>query len=400
MKTNMTMRPTPSNQDLSGATPFFMTHRQAASMVASTIIGVGVLTLPRSTANIAAQNGWLSTLLGAVLSMLVFSLIIILSGRHPGQSIVQYAPALLRIGRRRWIGFVLSIPFFVTLLIYWSGNTALAARIFGEVVVTTVLKRTPIEVIISTMLITACVLVMHDIEVLVRVNEVLIPIVLIPVVIIGLFSLQSAQFENMLPLFQLDWGAFLKGTALSVGSYIGFEVMTMFGAHCEQSGTPIRHQLLGILIPGIVYTMIVFSGIAVFGVDELRLLAWPTLELVKTTAVPGSILERLESAFLGVWVAAVFTTLGNFYYAAAMLVKETLRLKSHRWPALALLPLFYWLSLLAPNMQVLFDFTMSWNVIGFMTSACIPIILLLLSLIRGRTPNGTTAAPESTEQQE
>ncbi|MBB3114513.1 spore germination protein [Paenibacillus phyllosphaerae] len=382
MNEAIVMSPTPSDEDLDDSVPFRMNNRQSGALIASTIIGVGVLTLPRSTASYAAQNGWISALIGSVFAMLLLSLISTLVRRHPGMSMVGFTRQLLTPGRHKRIGLLLALPFLLSYALYWTSGTALVARIFGEVVTTTVLKRTPLEVIIGTMLITAFILVMHDIEVLVRVNEVLLPLIVIPLAIIGLSSLQSAQLVNLLPMFQVNWWGFLKGTALSTTSYLGFEMLMIFGAIGEQSGKPLRYHLLGVAVPGLVYSLIVFSGIAVFGVDELELLAWPTLELVKTTEVPGLILERLESAFLAVWVAAVFTTLGNLYYGTCTMLKEIMGLKHHRWIALALLPLFYWTSLQAPNVQVLFELMSRWDLFGLFNASVIPLFLLILSFMR------------------
>jgi spore germination protein len=142
--------------------------------------------------------------------------------------------------------------------------------------------------------------------------------------------------------------------------------------------------VLGIAIPGVIYTLIVIAGISVFGKEELALLAWPTLELVKTTEVPGLILERLESAFLGVWVAAVFTTVGNLYYATALTIKQVFRLKGHRLIACALLPVFYWLSLKPPNIHVLFKYQSIIGYTGGVLAFLLPACLLLLAILRKR----------------
>lgn len=363
---------------------FVISVRQSGSMIASTLIGIGVLTLPRVTTEFSGNAGWLSAIGGAMLAMLAMFAITKLAKRHPGETIVEYVPALL--GPKRWpiIGLMIGFPIFIIFVVYWGISTTLVARMFGEVVIATVLTKTPLEIIILLMLGTAFVLVMYDEEVLARVNEILLPIIIVPILLIALSSLQSARLDNLLPLFQVSWGSLLKGIAITSFSYLGFEIMTIFFARTEQTGKLMAGSLIGIAIPGIVYTLIALSGIAVFGVEELKLLAWPTLELVKTTAVPGLILERLESAFLGVWVAAVFTTVGNLYYATSIMLQRMFKLRGHRWIAFALLPVFYWLSLLPPNVQKLFEYSRWLNYLGGLLALIIPLILLLLSLARKR----------------
>lgn len=359
-----------------------ITPRQSASMISSTIIGVGVLTLPRVAASYAEQSGWISVLLGAALSMIGLAIITVLSRKYPGMTMVGYTDRILGSQSAPMIGKLLSLPIIVGYVAFWSVNTVIVARIFGEVVITTVLTRTPLEVIIGTMLFTAMTLAVYPVEVLARVNEILLPIILIPVLIISLSSFQSSRLENLFPLFDVNWSSFLMGVAASAISFYGYEIMSVFLANTDSKKNYMKHNLYGIMIPGAVYTLIVVSGISVFGTDELSLLAWPTLELVKTTEVPGLILERLESAFLGVWVAAVFTTVGNLYSASVITVRQILGLKKGRIIAIALLPLYYWLSLRAPNVHALFKYQTYIGYVGVIFVFIIPLLLWIISLVR------------------
>lgn len=315
--------------------------------------------------------------------MMAMAVIVKLSNRYAGQTIVEYTARILGPAKHPLAGRIIGFPLFAAYFAFWATSTALVARTFGEVVITTVLTKTPLEVIISTMLITAFIFVMYDEEVLARVNEILLPIIVIPVLVIALSSLQSSRLYNILPLFTGNWTSMLKAVILTAGSYLGFEVMTLFLAHTELGKKRMSSSMIGIAIPGFIYVLIVISGISVFGVDEMRLLAWPTLELIKTTEVPGLILERLESAFLGVWVASVFTSVGNLYYATASVVRETFKLRSHRWVAVVLLPMFYWFSLMPPNMQKLLEYKKWGGYAGIVLAFIVPIVLLILSYIRG-----------------
>ncbi|WP_199622332.1 GerAB/ArcD/ProY family transporter [Paenibacillus alkalitolerans] len=357
--------------------------RQSSSLVSSTIIGVGVLTLPRATTEYAKQSGWLSVVLGAICAMVAVAVITSLARRFPGKSIVAFSAEILSLGRNKTAGRVISFPFLLLYFAYWGFTTVIVARIFGEVVITTVLTETPLEVIITTMLLTSLVLIFQDVEVLARVNEILLPIIVIPVLIIALSSYQSAKLYNLFPMREgVDWMSFLTGIMYTSFSYLGFEVLTLFLAHTHSDRKLLRLNLLGIAIPGLVYTLIAFSGIAVFGVDELRLLAWPTLELVKVTEVPGLILERLESAFLGVWVAAVFTTTANLYYSSCLIIKQMLGFKGHRIIALVLFPAYYYISLLPQNIHSLFEYQTHLSFVGAIIALIIPLILLIVAVIR------------------
>jgi len=380
--------------------PFQITIRQSSALIASSLIGVGVLTLPRRTVETSGESGWIVAIGGTLLAMLALAVIIKLSNRHPGQTIVEYASRLLGPRRYPLIGRIVGFPLFLAYFLFWATSTALVARTFGDVVVTTVLTRTPVEVVIATMLITAFIFVMYDEEVVARVNEILLPIIVIPVLVIALSSFQSARIDNLLPVFDGNWSGVVKGIFYTASSYLGFEIMTIFFADTEQGGKRMIGGMVGVAIPGLIYVLIVISSISVFGVEEIRLLAWPTLELVKTSEVPGLILERLESAFLGVWVAAVFTTVGNMYYATAAIARRTFKLKSHRWIALFLLPAYYWFSLIPQNGEMLLKYGRFISNGGMIIAYFVPVLLLILSFARGgRKRDGQTQPGQATSDQ-
>lgn len=393
---------TPKTESNKSESPqFVITARQSASIVASTAIGVGVLTLPRTSVDGIGEGGWLSPVWGGIVACIVMYVISKLTLRFQGESFVEYGARILGSERHPWIGRVIGFPFFICAIVMWALVTGMVARVFGEVVITTLLPRTPLEVVIGTMLIVCFLIVMHDVEVLARVNEFLLPLILIPILLIAISSFKSAEIDNLLPLFHFDVGSMLKGTLSAASSYLGVEIMLVFSDRL----TPAPNKLvmlnsIGVAIPVVVYTLITIAGISVFGVKELGMLTWPTLELVKTTEVPGAILERVESLFLAVWVVAVFTTVGNFYYAAVRTTTKVFRVSSQRWIASLLLPFIYFISMKIPNLKALFEYQgLLGKAVGIFAFT-VPLCFLLLAILRkqkviitngqsGRNPSDT-----------
>lgn len=368
--------------------------RQSACMIASTAIGAGVLSLPRSAAELANQSGWYAVLLSTVLAMAIVSVMTILIRRFPKASIIEFSRDILGIGNNRVVGYILSFPLLALLLLYWVACTVLSARLFGEVVVTTLLPTTPLEVIVGTMLFTGFFLTFYNVEVLARVNELFLPLIAVAVLLIAISSFQQAQSYRLFPLREdILWGElFLTVFQIFSTSLLGFEVMLLFSEYIRQSPNLVHSHVGGILIPGMLYTLITIAGIAVFGSEELGILMWPTLELVKMTEVPGLILERIESAFIGVWVAAVFTTTGNFYYAVCLMLKKLFRLKSQRLIGAALLPVFYWMSLQPRNIHVLFEYVRYVTLVGGIYIIGVPILLLVLAWVRKKGAKGAAVS--------
>lgn len=358
---------------------------QQTSLIASTLIGVGVLTLPRTTSAKLYEAGWIAPLIGSFWVFLSVWMIAKLSDRFPGKTFIEYSSIVWGSPKNPRLGKWLSLPWVLSYLLYLYFTTAIVARVFGEVVVTSVLLDTPLEVIIITMFLLAQMLCMHEVDVLARINELLFPLILFPVLFIAIASFQKAEWNNMLPLYRASGKALFEGIYETVYSFSGYEIMLIFYAYAHENQSKVKAGFYGIGIATFVYTLIVLAGIVVFGFEELQRVSWPTLELVKTTQVPGLILERLESAFLAVWVAAVFTTVANGYYAMVYGLRQLFK-KGIQFQriisALLFIPLFF-ISLWPQNIVDIFRASSYLGIFSLYLNLGIPLLYLLVVFARG-----------------
>jgi spore germination protein len=114
----------------------------------SMIIGVGILTIPRGLAQeVGTPDGWISAILGGLLTMLLVFLYTRLQSHFPGKNLIQYMEDG-RIGK--WIASATSILF----IIYFVAILAFEARILSLVVSMYLLINTPTEVIVALILLT------------------------------------------------------------------------------------------------------------------------------------------------------------------------------------------------------------------------------------------------------
>ncbi|MED4753827.1 endospore germination permease [Brevibacillus choshinensis] len=358
---------------------------QQTSLITSTLIGVGVLTLPRTTTSRLFEAGWMAPLVSSIWVFLSVWMIASLSRQFPGKTFIEYSPIIWGSAKRPQLGRWLSLPWVLGYLLYMYVSTAIVSRIFGEVVVTSVLLDTPLEVIIITMFLLAQMLCMHEVEVVARVNELLFPLILFPVLFIALASFQKAEWNNMFPLYRASGKALFEGMYETVYSFSGYEIMLIYFAYAHDNTSKVRAGFFGIGIAMFVYTLIVLAGIVVFGFEELQRVSWPTLELVKTTQVPGLILERLESAFLAVWVAAVFTTVANAYYAFVYGLRQLFNkgiVFQRIVSAIMFIPLFF-IALWPQNIVNLFRVSSYLGLVSLSLNLGVPILYWIVLLARG-----------------
>ncbi|KIL40811.1 spore gernimation protein [Gordoniibacillus kamchatkensis] len=368
--------------------PRQITAIQAAAILISTIIGVGVLPLPLFAVRDGNSGAPLLTLLGGIIAYIGIWIITKLGIRFPRQSIILYSEAVL--GKwTAWIGNVLIIGFFAFL-------TALAAREFGEVVITSVLKRTPLEVTVIVMLLMASLSSRNDMTTFAYIHHFYLPLIVFPIVLILALSLKNAQFINLLPVWGNEpsptdmWRGVLTIAALFQGSF----VYTMVIPAMRRPDRAMVAGFWGVFIAGGLYVSTVIAAVGVFGPAETNNLLWPTLELAKATSLPGNILERLDAAFLAVWVTAVFTTLFSTYYFTIHAMSRFFRLRDHKLLAPFILPFLFALAMVPQNVVQMYDIIAIAGRLGLLITIVYPLIVLLVAVIRkkrGDAGNGKDA---------
>lgn len=360
------------------------TFWQAAAIVPSTLLGVGVLTLPRELALATDSNSFLPMLVSGAFFLFVVWMITKLGQRFSGLTIVGYTQKLLTFAGNQRIGRVLAFPVLAVVGIWWLLFVAAALRIFGEAQRSVVFPDTPLWFMVGTMLFVSALVAANRAEVIARLNEFLLPIIVIPLVLIVILALDNAEWTNLLPLVEMSWGEFWRGVLQSFFAYQGVSVIAVFMASYQQPEKAVRSHFTGIGIMIVVYLMVTMTTMAAFPHQEVERLMWPTLELVKLTQIPGLILERLESGFLAIWVVAVFTTLANLLTAAVHLFSEYFGIKQEQrvWIMLPLALLVFVVALWPQDVYQAFQFAKKVQMAGFVLAIAIPPLLLILAWLR------------------
>ncbi|MGG1517027.1 endospore germination permease [Paenibacillus oryzisoli] len=367
--------------------PRQITVIQAAIILISTIIGVGVLALSLFAVRAADSGAPLVTLMGFLLGLSGLWLLTKLGMRFPTQSIIEYSEELIG----KWVarGFSVLIIMFFCLL------TALASREFGEVVVTSVLTKTPLEVTVIVMLLLAAISSRVDITTFTYFHHFYFPIIVFPGLLIVVLSLKNAHLINLLPLWGNEHSGLSGGILTMAALFQGSFIMTIVIPSMRRPERAMIAGYVGMAIAGALYILIVIATVGVFGAEEIKKLVWPTLELAKTTSLPANILERLDGAFLAVWVTAVFTTLLSTYYVAIYFSTQLLRLRDHKMFAFFLIPFIYVTAMLSQNLMQMYEIIQIVGRCGLVFTIAYPFVLFVVAMIRKKKGRGDQLVAKS-----
>lgn len=353
-----------------------ITPKQMSTIIISTLIGIGILSLPRGVVEEAGPDGWLLIILGAIGALGVSFIMIRLGALFPGQTAVEYSQTLLSMP----VGIVVSFGF----ALYFIFFSAFEARVFAEILKQFLLYKTPTEVIVITMLLTSAYLVRCGIEVIGRVAEIVVPLILFPYIIVVLPIIPNMDLTNFLPFMKTPPLRILLGTTTVVTAYLGFETILLFYPFINKPRYTARAMFTGITTVMVFYLFTTVVNIAVFGVSEIKHLIWPAFTLLRIVDIPGAFVQNVHGVMMAIWVVSIFFTLSVFYFSGTLIVSKIIRVKDHSFLVLPLVSVIYFLALIPDNIAQVYDQLDALSMyLGIPYGFVIPIILFVIAKLRG-----------------
>lgn len=348
---------------------------QVSILLFVTIVGAGVLSLPADVAKVAGPDSLLIILLGGIVALFFARLILYISSRFPTETFVEYTSKLVT----KPISVIISIG----LVIYFSAFVSLDLRVFGEVLKIYLLPRTPIEIIMLTMLFTSAYLVRYGIEPIARMSEILFPIIVIPLILLFLPTLTDVDLSNFLPVLRTPLLKLLKGIAQTAYSFIGFEILYMIYPHTENTKKLGKNVNMAMFLTIIFYIYITFFTIGIYGYKETKDQLWPLLTVIKSINFPGFFIENLEGFVMAIWTFTIFTSIYSFYYAAALTMGNLIKAREHTYLVMPLIPFMFLMSLIPNSIITVYRYAgYITQYISLFFAAVLPVILLLIIKIK------------------
>ncbi|EGK12496.1 spore germination protein [Desmospora sp. 8437] len=353
-----------------------ITVPQLTAILINAMVGVEIFHLPQYVIRSAGTSAPLTVILGSLLALAGLLTWVVLGMRYPRQSVFRYGESLIG----RWPARF----FHLCLLLLFAVLTALAAREFGEVVITYILRRTPVEVTVLVMLVLAALPTRNDLNSFAYIQLFYLPLILVPLPVILVTALKDSEVYYVQPFWSGDLPGILGGMLGVAGLFQAGLILTAVMPAMRKPRQAKKAVLWSVGVTGGIYLMVVTVVLAFFGEAEARLILWPTMEFSKAVVFPGDFLERLDALFLVAWVIAVFTTLFSGYYLTVHGLAHLFRLRDHRPLSLFVLPVIYGLAMFAQNVLQVGDFVRWVGKSGLILSFGYPLLLLLFHGIRSK----------------
>ncbi|MDI6617320.1 MAG: endospore germination permease [Clostridiales bacterium] len=352
-----------------------ITNTQLWIFIVLTVIGVGIFALPRIVVESADEDGWISVILGGIASIFLFLIMCRLVRKFPDDTIVEIS--------RKVFGNILSVPVILIFTLYMVTIIGITLRIFGEVVKMTLLLRTPVEVIMITMLVLVIWLTRYGIEPIVRFDEFVFPLIMVTLFFVLFFSIPRTDFSNMLPVFGSSAARILDGAYKATYSYAGFELILLIAPQVKDKGKMFKSGIIAFIVIILTYISVVILAIGKFGIIDTKKLIWPTLTMIRSIEVPGSFIERLEGIVMSQWIILAFTTIVPISYAISYILSRIFKHKNFKHFTSISIPIIYLISLIPDNIVEAYDFLDKiTKYLETPVILIIPVLLLITAVLR------------------
>jgi spore germination protein len=350
--------------------------REMVIIIANAVIGVGILTFPRSIADETdAFDGWISVLIAGAAACLIGWLLGRLASRFPNHTFFEY------------VALIAGRPFaYLLTLLFGVYSTLLASfeiRAVGNIAKQYLFTTTPVEMITLAFLLIVQYAAAGSRIALLRLNLLFLPIVLLVIFMVQVYTLRFLEWENVRPFFSTDWMSLLSGVKRLGLSMTGGELVLFYTILMKRPQDAPKSVTLGMAIPILLYMTIYMIVIGVFSSEVVRNLTFPTIELAKGVEVPGGFIERVESVFFTIWIMTIFNTCSiSFDLAITTLQSVFTRISRFTW-ILILSPIIYLIAMMPQNQTEFFTFGDRLGYFGVVIAYVIPLVLLAIAKLRG-----------------
>ncbi|MCZ8520788.1 MULTISPECIES: GerAB/ArcD/ProY family transporter [Paenibacillus] len=347
-----------------------------AITIASMMIGVGILTLPKTLARATlASDGWMSIVIAGGLAVGCAWVLGRLAGRYHGQGLYAYASSL--------ISKPVAMVWVLCMSVYFMLFCAYEIRAIANISKQYLFERTPVEMIALTFLLVTVYAVAGSRIGLIRLNTLFLPIVMCISAFVLMFSIPLFHISDVKPFFVTDWRKVMGGAKETVFSLLGFEVVLFYTALMNRPKDAPKAAVLGVTLPVLLYLVVYLIALGVFSHPALKEVTYPAIELAKEMQVPGEFFERFESIFFTIWIMTIFNTATMAMDLAIFTLGNVFGSLKRKQGVLLMSPVIYLICMFPENG---IEFTMMGAVInyaGLFIVILLPCLLYGVVLIRG-----------------
>ena len=361
-----------------------ISYFQLSTLIILFNLGNSILICPE--VYFAGQNGWISDLLLIFMGSLSVIILIIIHKSNYKQNIVEIAGDLWS----KEFKYILSIVY----LIYSLHLGALSLRHISDFLSGVIMPNMSIVVFALVLTLAASYAIIMGIGTIAKLGQIVFPFVMSLFILLLLLSLPNYNYSNLFPVI-FDWKDILRGSysiwSLPIGNLILFSFIIPYVKNNKKQKKD-RYFIFSLFISLFISVIIIglrsIGLILVLGGDLTKIFTYPTFSMVGVIEL-AQFFERLEAAFLFMWLGSTFITILICYWSAIENIRIMCKTKNYN---LFIIPTGVIMVSLSQNLfknySEQYVFTLkTWPIYSTIFILIIPILLLMTKLIKGKQEN-------------
>ena len=294
--------------------------KQYMMLIITYVISTADVFLPSFVAQEAKEDSWISVIFGTIVGLLVVNILVSLALKYPLKTIAEYACDIVGKPIGKIIGFLYAWCFFI---ITWTVIRELE-EIFGAAFN----SEAPIMVYGIVTIIVAAFAVFKGLEVIARINEILLPIALIILVLISAVNIPNINLNYLLPVLYNGIVPSLKGGLLIQTWLIETFILLQLTPYVKEKEKLRKYSNISVVTLGF-SLMIGILTITIFGAELTGKLLFAALEFVRISSF-GQYFQNLDIAIMVVWISGIFVKISLAYYLSVQTFSQVINSKSQR----------------------------------------------------------------------
>jgi spore germination protein KB len=328
----------------------------------------------------AKKDAWLATLLGMCGGIIVFFIYYFLFRQYPNLPFTGYARKIFG----KYPGSIIGLLYIIFFLYISARNT----RELGELLIASILPKTPLLAITILFVLTICYVLYLGIEVLGRTAEVFI-VVLFFMGFMGnflVFVSGNVDLHNLQPFFEYGWKPIITTAVRDtlIFPFTEILVFTMLLPYLNQPELVKKVWLSSLILGSLALSWTVSLDIAVLSVEQVERSTFPLLSTIRNVNLM-EFLQRLDVIVVYTLLITVFFKAAIYLYGALMGMVDLFKLKNHQQILLPTGVILIFLSIVvSSNFAEQTEEGILTHYIAIVLLIIIPLLMLIVSLIRNR----------------
>ncbi|PEB64613.1 spore gernimation protein [Priestia megaterium] len=352
---------------------------QMAMLLYFIVLATAILTLPSVAGKDAKQDLWLSPIWASLIGFLTLGIFLKLNKFYPNENIIQYSERIIGKLAGKTLGFI-----YLFFHLYLNG---IVLRQYAEFIAN-FLPKTPIPVVIASMVLVCMFVVYGGVEVLARATQVFLPLFILPLLLMVLLLLPDIEIDNIFPIMGNGILPSLQG-ATSIQSWFNdFFYISFFLPFLKDRS---KARKLGVIsIVAVVLTMVITNLITLLVLGSTtQEYIYPVISVSRYISI-ANFFEHVESMVMAVWVTGIFVKVSAIYYVLTLGTAQCLNVRDYKPFVLPFgflqVIVALWIS---SNFQQLVSFLSTSGIVFFFSlEIVIPLFLLLIAFIKKRRNGG------------